>query len=99
MAAPETHPSPTASDALTERLRTASPALSPAARRVLRFIADNRALALALSAAELAARTGVSDATVVRTVQALGFGGLPELRRLLAASLGVAEPGPAEAMR
>ena len=34
-----------------------------------------------LSAAELAGRTGTSDATVVRTVQALGFTGLPELKR------------------
>ncbi|WP_444960060.1 MurR/RpiR family transcriptional regulator [Nocardiopsis sp. M1B1] len=33
------------------------------------------------SAAELAARTGTSDATVVRTARSLGYGGLRELKR------------------
>ncbi len=81
-------------DAFAERLQNG--ALSPVARRVARFIAENRALALACSAAELAERTGTSDASVVRAVQALGFSGLPELRRALAASLGA---GPAAALR
>lgn len=63
------------------------PALPPAMRRVARFIAANRPLVLACSAAELAARIGTSDATVVRTVQALGFDGLPALKRHLAAAL------------
>jgi len=36
------------------------------------------------SASAMADRLGVSDATVVRTAQALGYSGLPELRRALA---------------
>ena len=36
------------------------------------------------SASAIAGRLGVSDATVVRTAQALGYSGLPELRRALA---------------
>jgi len=88
-----------AADAFGERLATAIPALSPAARRVARFLNENRALALALSAMELAARTGTSDATVVRAVQALGFAGLPDLKRDLAAALAAPPANPAEAMR
>ncbi|MDJ0390284.1 MurR/RpiR family transcriptional regulator [Roseomonas sp. E05] len=86
---------------LAERLRQAAAGLPPAGRRIARLIAEDPALALASSAAELAARAGTSDATVVRTVQALGFEGLGELRRALAGSLGAAPPpgSPAEAMR
>lgn len=61
--------------------------LSPAALKVARFIDRNRVSVVAHSAAELAKSIGTSDATVVRTVQALGYGGLAELRQDLAASL------------
>jgi DNA-binding MurR/RpiR family transcriptional regulator len=90
---------PAASDPFAEQLRDRGSSLAPAARRIARFIAENRAVALSLSAAELAARTGSSDATVVRTVQALGFDGMSHLRRALAASLGVTEATSADAMR
>jgi DNA-binding MurR/RpiR family transcriptional regulator len=86
-------------DAFGERLAAALPGLPPAGRRVARFLAEHRPLALALSALELAAKTGTSDATVVRTVQALGFAGLPELKRELAAALAAPPPDPAIAMR
>ena len=89
---------PPGADPLVVRFEKAAPSLSPAARRVVRFIVENRALALASSAVELASRTGTSDATVVRAVQALGFDGLPELRRVLAAFLGAPEATPAESM-
>jgi DNA-binding MurR/RpiR family transcriptional regulator len=90
---------PAVSDSFTEKLRDRGSSLAPAARRIARFIAENRAVALSLSAAELAARTGSSDATVVRTVQSLGFDGMSHLRRVLASSLGVTEATPADAMR
>lgn len=86
-------------DPLATRFKRAAASLSPAARRVVRFILENRALTLASSAMDLATRTGTSDATVVRAVQALGFDGLPELRRVLAASLGAPDATPADAMR
>jgi DNA-binding MurR/RpiR family transcriptional regulator len=70
-----------------ERLRARERSLSPAAYRVAQFIDQNRAIALASSAAQLAASIGTSDATVVRAVQALGFGGLSDLRQVLVASL------------
>lgn len=85
-------------DLLVQRLRERDAALSPGARRVARYITDNRAQAIACSAAELASRVGTSDATVVRTAQALGFTGLGDLKRALAASLSN-EMTPADAMR
>jgi DNA-binding MurR/RpiR family transcriptional regulator len=86
-------------DSFPARLAAAAPRLSPAARRVARFLEQNPPLALALSASELAARTATSDATVIRTVQALGFAGLPELKRALAAALAGPPPDPGEALR
>jgi DNA-binding MurR/RpiR family transcriptional regulator len=74
-------------DSFRDRLRAHDRSLSPAAHRVAKFIDQNRATALASSAAELAASIGTSDATVVRAVQALGFQGLADLRQVLAASL------------
>ena len=53
------------SDLFAERLRDLGPTLTPASRRVARFIAENRAVTLGSSALSLAARIGTSDATVV----------------------------------
>jgi DNA-binding MurR/RpiR family transcriptional regulator len=74
-------------DLFAQRLAASHAALSPAARRVIRFIDQHRAAALASSAAELAASIGTSDATVIRAVQALGFEGLGDMRQALVASL------------
>jgi DNA-binding MurR/RpiR family transcriptional regulator len=74
-------------DPFGERLHARERWLSPRAHRVARYIDQNRATALASSAAELAARLGTSDATVVRAVQTLGFAGLSDLRQALAATL------------
>ncbi|WP_274389860.1 MurR/RpiR family transcriptional regulator [Azospirillum doebereinerae] len=62
--------------------------LPPSLQRVATYIDQNRLEVLTKSALQIAAVTGTSDASVVRTVQALGFDGLPDLRRALAASLG-----------
>ena len=88
-------------ESLAGRLRRAAARLSPTGRRIARLIAEDQPFALASSAMDLAARAGTSDATVVRTVRALGFDGLADLRRALAASLRAATPAdtPAEAMR
>ncbi len=74
-------------DSFRDRLRAHDRSLSPAAHRVAKFIDQNRAAVLASSAADLAASIGTSDATVVRTVQALGFEGLADLRQVLATTL------------
>jgi len=91
-------PPPALPDLFAQRAATLGASLAPTGRRVLRFIDQNRAEVLAHSAAELAARIGTSDATVVRTVQALGFSGLAELRRALVATLGRPST-PADDMR
>jgi DNA-binding MurR/RpiR family transcriptional regulator len=90
--------SPAAADLFGRRMAAAREALSPAALRVARYIDQNRVAVLASSAAELGASIGTSDATVVRTVQALGFEGLDDLRRNLVASLGRGAT-PADDMR
>jgi DNA-binding MurR/RpiR family transcriptional regulator len=74
-------------DAFAEAVARHGASLSPAGRRIVRYIDQNRAAALASSALELAASTGSSDATVVRSVQALGFAGLGDLKQALVASL------------
>jgi DNA-binding MurR/RpiR family transcriptional regulator len=93
-----TSPPSGARDVFAERVAEHGASLAPAGRRVVRFIDQNRATVLASSAMELAASTGTSDATVVRSVQALGFAGLGELKQALVAS--IARPStPAEDMR
>jgi hypothetical protein len=61
--------------------------MSPAERRVVHFFQQNREEVLIASAAALAVKAETSDATVVRATKALGFAGLDELRRTLAAEL------------
>ena len=55
-------------------------ALSPRERAVAAFLLENREEAAFLPALAIAERLGTSDATVVRTVKALGYGGLGQLR-------------------
>lgn len=68
-------------------IRTRLPALATAEQRVARFLTEEPAEGVRLPVKQLAARIGVSDATVVRTAQALGFAGLRELKLALAAEL------------
>jgi DNA-binding MurR/RpiR family transcriptional regulator len=70
-------------DDLDQLLRGALPQLGTAGRRVVSFIKENRRIVLASSAAAIGERAGTSDATVVRTIQALGFAGLGELKRAI----------------
>ena len=70
-------------------------ALRPAERVVAQYLLEAGPEALVMSAAALAERLGTSDATVVRTARSLGFSGLGELRRALAAR-GTPEPRLAE---
>jgi DNA-binding MurR/RpiR family transcriptional regulator len=78
---------------LDQRLRRAHPQLGIAGRRVVNFVKENRQFVLASSAAALGKRTGTSDATVVRTIQALGFAGLGDLKQaILSAAEQVSTP-------
>src|SRR6516225_4031035 len=69
------------------RLAGACDRLGPTELRVARFLSDNREVALVSSAGALASRLGTSDATIIRTVQAVGYSGLAEFRRELAGEL------------
>lgn len=74
-------------ETLPARISRLSGSLGAASQRVANFIAQNPAAALASSAVDLAASTGTSDATVIRTVQALGYPGFADLKQALVASL------------
>jgi DNA-binding MurR/RpiR family transcriptional regulator len=69
---------------LGDRVARTLGALSPAQRLVAEYLVGSGRSAMVESASVIAERLGVSDATVVRTAQALGYTGLPELRRALA---------------
>ena len=79
-----------APDRLGQRLQRRAGSLSPKLLRVARFFEQNRHEVLNRTAVELAAMVGTSDATVVRAAKALGFSGLVELKRVIAASMGEA---------
>jgi DNA-binding MurR/RpiR family transcriptional regulator len=68
---------------LDERVAALGDGLSPKERGVAAFFDTHREEAAFLSAAEIARRLGTSDATVVRAVKALGYAGIPELKREL----------------
>jgi DNA-binding MurR/RpiR family transcriptional regulator len=82
---------------LDHTLRQARHRLGAAGLRVAKFIDENRQIVLASSAAALGARIGTSDATVLRTVQTLGFTGLADLKSAILKS-GAAST-PADDMR
>jgi DNA-binding MurR/RpiR family transcriptional regulator len=79
------HSVASATDTYAERLATRNEDLAPAERRVAELLLDLGPAATLLSAAALAEQLGTSDATVVRTAKSLGYSGLAELRRALAA--------------
>ena len=81
-------PAGEAADRLAAQLQALEQELPPAVLRVAHFLNRNRVAVLANSAAELASMIGTSDATVIRSVQALGFQGLAELRQTIAATIG-----------
>jgi DNA-binding MurR/RpiR family transcriptional regulator len=72
-----------------DRAALALSQLSAAERGVLSFFQKYVEEVLVSSAAALAAKIGTSDATVIRTAQALGYDGLNDLKRHLADELRV----------
>src|ERR1700722_4266594 len=82
---------------LDQMLRQEKQRLGAAGLRVAKFIDENRQIVLASSAAALGARIGTSDATVLRTVQTLGFTSLADLKSAILKS-GAAST-PADDMR
>jgi DNA-binding MurR/RpiR family transcriptional regulator len=77
---------------LDHMLRRTNQQLGAAGLRVAKFIDENRQIVLASSAAALGARIGTSDATVLRTVQSLGFASLADLKSAILNSGPVSTP-------
>ncbi|MBX2830567.1 MAG: MurR/RpiR family transcriptional regulator [Rhodospirillales bacterium] len=67
-------------DRFAERISARADRLSPSMQSVAEYIRDNLSATLSQSALEIAHITDTSDATVIRTVQALGFSGLRDLK-------------------
>src|ERR1700743_2945653 len=83
---------------LDRLLRQTNEQLGAAGRRVAKFIDENRQTVLASSAAALGSHIGTSDATVLRTIQALGFAGLADLKKAILKSAETTAT-PADQMR
>jgi DNA-binding MurR/RpiR family transcriptional regulator len=77
----------TTTGTLAERVAARQETLSRAEHAVARYMAENPQEVAFASAEELGQLTGTSDATVIRTAKALGYPGLPTLKRSLQASL------------
>ncbi|MFC7329082.1 MurR/RpiR family transcriptional regulator [Marinactinospora rubrisoli] len=71
----------------TERITARAGQLTRSERTVAQFIHRDPDTAVVSSAAALGRLTGTSDATVLRTVRALGYRTLPELQRAVVAHL------------
>ncbi|UOQ56639.1 MurR/RpiR family transcriptional regulator [Leucobacter allii] len=78
-------------------LQSLVPSLVPSERRVAQACIDDPRFVAAASVAELAARAGVSPATVVRACQRMGFGGFQRLRELLIRDQAMPQDGPVPA--
>ncbi len=66
-----------------QRLEDHLPGLTKSQQRIASYLLVSYDEATFLSAADLAERLSVSEATVVRFAQAIGYGGFPEMRRHL----------------
>jgi RpiR family transcriptional regulator, carbohydrate utilization regulator len=69
------------------RMRAAYPSLPPSERKVVTFLLANFEEVIRMTLAELAQRSGVSDATVVRLCRSLGFNNFLELKIALTRSV------------
>ncbi len=59
------------------------PSLTRVQEKALKYLIENQEEVIFLTASRLARRAGVSEATVVRLAQTLGFNGYPEMQRML----------------
>jgi DNA-binding MurR/RpiR family transcriptional regulator len=80
-----------------DRVADLAPSLSPGSRRIAEHLMGAGPDVVLLSAAELAAEIGTSDASIIRTAKALGYAGLDDLRRAITAS--AAEPSLEDRLR
>ncbi|WP_442813346.1 MurR/RpiR family transcriptional regulator [Streptomyces sp. NBC_01244] len=84
--------------ALRARVRSLGPSMTRSMQAVAEAVAEDPAACAALTVSDLAARTGTSEATVVRTARLLGYPGYRDLRLALAALAAQQESGAAPAV-
>lgn len=84
--------------ALRARVRSLGPSMTRSVQAVAEAVAEDPAACAALTVSDLAARTGTSEATVVRTARLLGYPGYRDLRLALAALAAQQESGAAPAV-
>jgi DNA-binding MurR/RpiR family transcriptional regulator len=84
---------------ISARIEAAWPTAGPAERKVLAYFRDYREEVLIASAADMAAKIATSDATVIRTVRAIGFPGLDPFRRAIADELRASQTPAARMQR
>lgn len=72
---------------LQQRITARMDRLSKGHLRIAAYLSEHGSASALLTASELAVAVGISEATVVRFAQALGYGGYPDLRRDLEHSL------------
>lgn len=75
------------------RIRGLFPTLRPSEQKVAKYILDNPSEVINLPVTDLATKSGVSDATVVKFCQRLGYAGYQQLKIVLATEL-VSLPTP-----
>ncbi|MFI5610923.1 MurR/RpiR family transcriptional regulator [Amycolatopsis sp. NPDC051903] len=85
-------------DPLSARVAERFAELSPAEQRVADYLTRHQQAILLSTAGDLGALSGTSDATVVRAVKALGYSGLPELKREVGKHV-VGDTNPATRLR
>ncbi|WP_231618630.1 MurR/RpiR family transcriptional regulator [Nonomuraea sp. SBT364] len=68
-------------------VRAVLPSLTPAAQSIARIILDDPGLVVRSTITEFSVVSGTSEATIVRTARALGFGGYSQMRFALAAAV------------
>jgi DNA-binding MurR/RpiR family transcriptional regulator len=82
----------TTGTSLEARIAAGFSELAPAEQRVAEYLRNNRRDVIFATAADIAATTDTSDATVVRTAKALGYSGLPELKQEVGLQILTATP-------
>jgi DNA-binding MurR/RpiR family transcriptional regulator len=70
-------------DPLAARVAERADALSPAEQRVAHYLRTHQEAIVLSTADQLGKLTGTSNATVIRTVKALGYVGLPQLKQVV----------------
>lgn len=91
-------PAAPAPAALRARVRSLGPSMTRSMQTVAEAVAADPAGCARLTVSALAARTGTSEATVVRTARLLGYPGYRDLRLALAALAAQQESGAAPAV-